>query len=205
METITEELTEKEFLDYWAKINKQKSFSLSRRYVGLYKAMAISVTDSVIKEKQRAMMELIRQISNAYMKSGHILERWRLASDVMIPKKLNNCRIDSLRCIRLMEADLNQILKYIARVSMREMEKTGRFSDMHFGFWAKRTTYQAIMNINTMIDHAHQARVGLAISGTDCKSAFNCCIPEIIRLGLLSKGMPEISNISAQSSDEHGI
>ena len=76
---------------------------------------------------------------------------------------------------------------------------------MQFGFRTKRTTYQAIMNINTMIDHAHQARVGLAISDTDCKSAFNCCIPEIIRLGLLSKGMPEISNISAQSSDEHGI
>ena len=45
----------------------------------------------------------------------------------MIPKKLNNCRIDSLRYIRLMEADLNQILKHIARVSMREMEKTGSF------------------------------------------------------------------------------
>ena len=41
------------------------------------------------------------------------------------------------------------------------------------------------------INHAHQARVGLAISDTDCKSAFDCCILEIIRLGLLSKGMPE--------------
>ena len=41
-----------------------------------------------------------------------------------------------------------------------------------------------------MMDHAHHARVGFAISDTDCKSAFNCCIPEIIRLGLLSNGMP---------------
>ena len=47
------------------------------------------------------------------------------------------------------------------------------------------------MSINTMIDHAHQVRVGLAISDTDCKSSFDCCIPEIIWLGLLSKGMPE--------------
>ena len=45
------------------------------------------------------------------------------------------------------------------------------------------------MSINKMIDHAHQARVGRAISDTDCKSAFDCCIPEIIWLGLLSKGM----------------
>ena len=95
--------------------------------------MVISVTDPVIKEKQQAMMELIGQISNACMKSGHILERWCFSSDVMIPKKLNNCLIDSLRCICLMEADLNQILKHIARVSMREMEKMGGDSDMQFG------------------------------------------------------------------------
>ena len=42
-----------------------------------------------------------------------------------------------------------------------------------------------------MINHTHQARVDLEISDTDCKSAFDCCILKIIRLGLLSKGMPE--------------
>ena len=126
------------------------------------------------------MREVIRQISNSCMVSEYIFEPWHLASDVMIPKKINNCCIDSLRCICLMEADLNQILKHIAQVSMREMEKTDSLSDMQFGFWAKRTTYQAVMSINTMINHAHQARVGFAISDTDCKSAFNCCIPEVI-------------------------
>ena len=52
LETIPEEITEKEFLDYWAKINEQKSSSPSGRYVGLYKVMVISVTDPVIKENQ---------------------------------------------------------------------------------------------------------------------------------------------------------
>ena len=42
---ILEEYTEKEFHEYWAKINKLKSSSPSGRYVGLYKTMAISVTD----------------------------------------------------------------------------------------------------------------------------------------------------------------
>ena len=77
---------------------------------------------------------------------------------------------------------------------------------MQFGFRTKRTTYQAIMSFNTMIDQAHQARVGLEISDTDCKPAFDCCIPEIIQLGLLFKGMAgDYSDISVQSSDEHGI
>ena len=148
--------------------------------MGLYKATAIAVTDPVIKDQQRAMMEVIMQISNACMTSGYILDRWRLVSDVMLPKKLNNCRIDSLRYIRLMEADLNQILKHIARVAIHEMERTKSISDMQFGFRTRRATYQAIMSINTMIDHAHQVRVGFTISDTNCKSAFNCCIPEII-------------------------
>ena len=109
----------------------------------------------------------------------------------MLPKKLNNCWIDHLRCIRLMEAKLNHILKHLAWVTMREMEKIEGISDMQLGFRTRRTTYQAIMCIISMIDHAHQARVGFAISDTDCKSAFNCCILEIIHLGLLSKGTPD--------------
>ena len=123
------------------------------------------------------------------MTRGYILDQWCLASDVMLPKKLNNCRINSLQCIHLMEADLNQILKHIARVTMREMERIESFSDMQFGFRTRRTTYQAVMSINTMIDHTHQAKVVFAILDTDCNSAFNCCIPEIIQLCLLSKGM----------------
>ena len=74
---------------------------------------------------------------------------------------------------------------------MRDMEKMKSFSDMQFRFRAKRTTHQAVMSIKTIIDHAHQARVGFAITDTDCKSAFDCCILEVIQLGLLSKGMPE--------------
>ena len=171
---------EKEFRDYWAKINGQKSSSPSDRYVGLYKTMAIAAMDPVIKDQQRSMMEVIRQISNACMSSGYILDQWRLASDVMLPKKQNNFHINSFRCIRLMEADLNQILKHIARVAIHEMERTKSISDMQFGFRTRRATYQAIMSINTMIDHAHQVRVGFTISDTNCKSAFNCCIPEII-------------------------
>ena len=45
-----------------------------------------------------------------------------------------------------------------------------------------------IMCINTIINHAHESRVGFTISDTDGKSAFDCCIPEVIHLGLLSKG-----------------
>ena len=90
---------------------------------------------------------LLRQISNAWMTSGHILEQWWLTSNVVILKILNNCCIDHLYCIRLMEMDQNKILKHLTRLAMREMEKIEGFLDIKFGFRTRKTTYQAINKI----------------------------------------------------------
>ena len=42
-----------------------------------------------------------------------------------------------------------------------------------------------------MIDIAHQARIGFATADADCRAAFDCIIPEVIRLALLAEGDPE--------------
>ena len=42
-----------------------------------------------------------------------------------------------------------------------------------------------------MIDIAHQARIGFATADADCRAAFDCVIPEIIRLALIAKEVPE--------------
>ena len=51
LEKISEEYMEKEFRDYWAKINKQKLSSSSGRYVELCRAMAIAAKDPMIKDQ----------------------------------------------------------------------------------------------------------------------------------------------------------
>ena len=45
-------------------------------------------------------------------------------------------------------------------MAMHEMEKINGFSDIKFGIWARRTTYHAIMCINTMINQTHKVRAG---------------------------------------------
>ena len=93
-----------------------------------------------------------------------------------------------------MEADLNHILKWAIREMMREIEKNpDELSDMQFGFGFRKhhTTHQAILSATTMIDIAHQARIGFATADADCRAAFDCVIPEIIRLALIAKGVPE--------------
>ena len=45
--------------------------------------------------------------------------------------------------------------------------------------------------MTSMIDIAHQARIRFATGDADCRAAFDCVIPEIIRLALIAKGVPE--------------
>ena len=78
-------------------------------------------------------MEYIRLISNLCTRTGYILERWRLAANVMLQKKMDNIDISQMRKIRLLEADLNQILKWASREMVREIEKKpDGLSDMQF-------------------------------------------------------------------------
>ena len=46
------------------------------------------------------------------------------------------------------------------------------------------------MSVITAIDIFRQARTGFALVETDCMAAFNCCIPKIVKMSWLSKGVP---------------
>ena len=74
---------------------------------------------------------------------------------------------------------------------MREIEKLDDgLSDMQHGFRKGRNTYHSAMSIITAIDIFRQARTGFALVETDCKAAFDCCIPEIVKMSWLAKGVP---------------
>ena len=50
---------------------------------------------------------------------------------------------------------------------------------MQFGFRKGKTTYQATLAVVSTMDLAALARTHIATVDTDCKSAFDCCIPEL--------------------------
>ena len=91
--TISEEITFNEFKRYWATIEERKSSSPSGRYVGIYKLLAKDLGDREMTEKQEFVLEYIRLISNLCIWMGFILERWRLATNIMLQKKLDNIDI----------------------------------------------------------------------------------------------------------------
>ena len=63
-----------------------------------------------------------------------------------------------MRTIRLLEAHLNQVLKWATKEMMREIEKRpDRLSGMQFRFRKHCTTHQTILSMTAMINIAHQA------------------------------------------------
>ena len=140
--TISEEIPFNNFKRYWATIEERKSSSLSGRNVGIYKSLAKDLGNQEMAEQQDFIREYIRLISNLCIQTGYILERWRLATNLMLQKKVDNLGISKKRTIRLMEVDLNQVLNWASREIMRAIEKRpDGLSDMQFGFRKHYTTH----------------------------------------------------------------
>jgi len=108
----------------------------------------------------------------------------------MLQKKANNFDISKMRIIKIFEADVNFLLKHMSKRVMRSVEKNKGFSDMQHGFWTRRNTYHSAMSIIMAINIFQQARTGFALVEKDCMAAFDCCIPEMVMLSWLSKGVP---------------
>ena len=125
-------------------------------------------------EQKEFIWEYIRLISNLCIRIGYILERRRLATDVMLQKKVDNIDISKMRTICLMKADLNQVLKWACREIMRAIEKRpDGLSDMQLGFRKHCTTHQEILSTTSMMDIARQARIGFATADVDCRAVFD--------------------------------
>ena len=131
-------------------------------------------------------------IGEATTQTGIMMEHWKEASDIMLQKKVAVNNIEKLRCTCLLEGDKNFALKHVARTAMREYEKNeGGFSEMQYGYRKRKTTYQATLAVVSIMDLAALARTNIATVDTDCKSPFNCCIPELIWIKMLATGVPE--------------
>ena len=128
---------------------------------------------------------------NICCKSGLITPRFYHARDIMLQKKPNNFNITAMRIIKIFEGDTNFLLKHIGRQAMRSIEQLENgLSDMQHGFRKGRNTYHSAMSIITAMDIFRQACTGFALVETDCKAAFDCCIPEIVKMSWLANGVP---------------
>ena len=104
----------------------------------------------------------------------------------------------SIKCgvVSLLEANLNLILKI--KFSKHDMQSikdhlSGSLqADNQNGFCPNQRTDQVVLGNRVSIDIAHQHCTPFATLETDCKSAFNCCDPNLTVIAHLRLGVPEI-------------
>ena len=163
----------------------------SGRHMGMYKALCTELDDKTTTENQGSILDGILTIMNLCNKNGLTISRYCCARDIMLQKKQNNFNINAMRVIKIFEADTNFLLKHIGRQAMRSIEKLDNgLSDMQHGFRKGKNTYHSTMSIITTINIFRQARTGFALVETDCKAAFDYCIPKIVKMSWLAKGVP---------------
>ena len=150
----------------------------SGRHMGMYRALCTELDDPTTTANEDFVLDGILTIMNLCNKSGLIVSRYCRARDIVLQKKQNNFNINAMQVIKIFEADTNFLLKHIGQQAMCLIEKLDNgLSNMQHGFRKGRNTYHSTMSIITAIDIFRQARTRFALVETDCKAAFDCCIP----------------------------
>ena len=89
------------------------------------------------------------QINNICILSGYVLTRWKLGTNIMLPKNIGVHDINKMRWISLLEPDLNLILKLkLSKHVMQNIEdhpSRNLLTDNQNCFHPNRSTYQAVL------------------------------------------------------------
>jgi len=109
-------ITTEEVNQAFSKWREYTSTSPSLRHLGHYKAVAQGRSplpreqdDKSLATKNR-IMKVHTAVINACIQHQHVLDRWKKVASAMIEKIPGQPRIDKLRVIHLIEADLNLLL-----------------------------------------------------------------------------------------------
>ena len=100
-----------------------------------------------------------------------------------------------MRCISLLEADFILVLKLKfskhAMCSIKYHPSGSLLADNQNGFRPNQSTDQAVLGNRVSIDIAHQYCTPFITLETECKSAFDCCDPNLTVIAHLRLGVPK--------------
>ena len=120
---------------------------------------------------------------------GFTIHRWTSAIQVMIEKNKGCARIDKLRVIQLLEADLNMALRIIfGRRLMHRAEDRGIIPSSQWGSRPNRSSTDAILIKRLSYDGLALLRQSAVIFNNDCKAAFDRMIPSVGGIALRRLG-----------------
>jgi hypothetical protein len=136
---ISPVVTTEDFISCFGFVAEKISSSPFGRHVGHY----LACTD--MKDEVSGLLAAVHAaMMSIPLAEGVCPERWRQAIDIMLEKIPGVPRINKLRIIQLLEADLNQVLRseFARNSSKLAQDTTGIISECQYGNPIKRVSPQ---------------------------------------------------------------
>ena len=122
-------------------------------------------------------------------RSGHTLDRWKNASNVMILKKEGITDIDRLRTIVLFEADFNHNNKFLGRKMMEHTNNHNLLAVEQYSTPGKKCI-DHVINRRLTFDVVRYQKASLAVSAVDLKSCYDRIAHSPAYLAMRGFGIP---------------
>jgi hypothetical protein len=162
-------VTTEDFISCFGCVAEKTSSSPSGRHVGNYLA-CIDLKDelSVILAAVHAAMMSIP------LAEGFCPKRWRQAIDIMLEKIPGVPRINKLRIIQLLEADLNQVLRsaFVRNISKLSQETPGIISEHQYGR-SHQTCLTPVLNKLLTVQLLIQKKTNGIVFDSDAKGCYD--------------------------------
>jgi hypothetical protein len=164
-------ITTEDFKSAFKCVPEKTASSFSGRAVHHYKARAEGSDDGLanIQAEVHAAMVMVP------LEAGFCPERWKQAVDVMLEKEPGISRLDKLRIIQLLEADLNQVLIIAFAWNI---EHAGIISEHQYGR-AQKTCMTPVLNKLLTIQLIIQKKVEGIVFDNDTKGCYDRIISGI--------------------------
>jgi hypothetical protein len=178
-------ITPDEFKQFWRKVNKFTSLSMSGVHYGHYKA---AIQDEMSTEVLALQLTVIAR-------SGIPPEDWSIGLQVMLEKIAGVGLVEKLQAIQLYKADFNCYNQFIfGRHAMQKLTESGYIPEELFSQKGS-TAEDAKFNKKLMADLSRQARQSMIVTSAEvayCYDQVNHVIMSLVWLVLTNGNIPAI-------------
>jgi hypothetical protein len=179
--TINGSISLEEFCEAIAHTRERTSSSPSGRHYGHYRTLL----------RSENTLAIIASLANFCFQWGVTLSRWEKVTQPMIPKDKGPPRINRIRRITLIEADLNVCLSELfGRRLMENAEKHNILHPSQYGSRQGKMAISAVLLKRISYDHIRQTRQDAIIFDNDATACYDRIIPSLAAIIARRAGMP---------------
>ena len=130
------------------------------------------ITMAMLKAAPTDIQSLVKSLIKTTITTKIIPPSWKRIRMIMLHKSGDATKLDNYRAIALAPIMLRIADKVINFISQQQVEALGLLSPWQFGFRRRKTTYQAQIIMDQIIDHAKRSEQDLYIIMLDIRKAF---------------------------------